>query len=73
MFKKKKKLNIWQKLYKKLEILRKKNNGLDFSEVIPVAELGLDESLVSKGSPDIWGNGVFVYSNILVSKILAHS
>jgi len=27
-----------------------KINGLDFSTVVPVVELGLDESLVTKGS-----------------------
>jgi len=43
--------SVWQKLYRKFEILWEKINGLDFSTVVPVAELGLDESLVIKGSP----------------------
>jgi len=43
--------NVWQKLYRKFEILWEKVNGLDFSTVVPVVELGLDESLVTKGSP----------------------
>jgi len=34
-----------------LRFYGKKINGLDFSTVVPVAELGLDESLVNKGSP----------------------
>jgi len=44
-------LSVWQKLYRKFEILWEKINGLDFSTVVPVAELGLDEYLVIKGSP----------------------
>jgi hypothetical protein len=43
--------SVRQKLYRKLEILWEKINGLDFSTVVPVVELGLDESLVTKGSP----------------------
>jgi len=43
--------SVWQKLYRKFEILWEKINGLDFSTVVPVAELGLDESLVIQGSP----------------------
>ena len=43
--------SVWQKLYRKFEILWEKINGLDFSTVVPVAELGLDEYLVIKGSP----------------------
>ena len=43
--------SVRQKLYRKLEILWEKINGLDFSTVIPVVDLGLDESLVLKGSP----------------------
>ena len=43
--------SVWQKLHRKVEILWEKINGLDFSTVVPVAELGLDEYLVSKGSP----------------------
>ena len=36
---------------RKYEILLERMNGLDFSTVIPVAELGFDEALVIKGSP----------------------
>ena len=43
--------SVWQKLHRKFEILWEKINGLDFSTVVPVAELGLDEYLVVKGSP----------------------
>ncbi len=43
--------SVWHKLYRKFEILWEKINGLDFSTVVPVVELGLDESLVIKGSP----------------------
>ncbi len=43
--------SVWQKLNRKLEILWERINGLDFSTVVPVVELGLDESLVGKGSP----------------------
>jgi hypothetical protein len=43
--------SILQKLGRKTEIFFERVNGLDFSIVIPVAELGLDESLVTKGSP----------------------
>jgi len=43
--------SAWHKLYRKFEILWEKINGLDFSTVVPDAELGLDESLVNKGSP----------------------
>jgi SAM-dependent methyltransferase len=42
--------NFLQKIYRKIEIIWEKLNGLDFSTVIPVLELGLDESLVGKGS-----------------------
>ena len=40
-----------QKIARKFEILLERVNGLDFSTVIPVAELGFDEALVTKGSP----------------------
>ena len=40
-----------QKIARKFEILLERMNGLDFSTVIPVAELGFDETLVIKGSP----------------------
>ena len=40
-----------QKIARKIEILLERMNGLDFSTVIPVGELGFDEALVSKGSP----------------------
>ena len=40
-----------QKIVRKYEILLERMNGLDFSAVIPVAELGFDEALVIKGSP----------------------
>lgn len=40
-----------QKIARKFEILLERMNGLDFSTVIPVAELGFDEALVIKGSP----------------------
>ena len=40
-----------QKIARKFEILLERMNGLDFSTVIPVAELGFDEALVKKGSP----------------------
>jgi len=43
--------SVWKKLYRKFEILWEKINGLDFSTVVPVTELGLDEYLVFKGSP----------------------
>jgi len=51
MFKNKITLSVWRKLYRRMEILWEKINRLDFSTVIPVADLGLDESLVGKGSP----------------------
>ena len=40
-----------QKITRKIEILLERMNGLDFSTVIPVAELGFDEALVTRGSP----------------------
>jgi len=40
-----------QKIYRKLVIAWERVNGIDFSTVIPVADLGLDHSLVLKGSP----------------------
>jgi len=43
--------SLLQKLSRKLEIFWERVNGLDFSTVIPVAELGFDELLVIKGSP----------------------
>ena len=43
--------SVWQKLYRKLEIVWERVRGVDFSSVIPVVELGLNESLSTKGSP----------------------
>ncbi len=47
----KRKPTFLQKTIRRIEIFYEKLNGLDFSSVIPVNELGLDESIVSKGSP----------------------
>ena len=47
----KKKPTIWQMLHHRIIIIREKIIGLDFTEVIPLNELGLDRNLVVQGSP----------------------
>jgi len=42
---------VLQKIYRRIEIFIEKLNGLDFSTVKSVSELGLDERLVVQGSP----------------------
>ena len=46
-----KKPNLIEKIIRKIEIVKEKINGLDFSTVIPTANLGLDPKLVSQCSP----------------------
>ena len=57
----KQKPTIKQMLHHRIRIISEKMNGLDFTEVIPLSELGLDRSLVVQGSPS---------GNIYLSQLL---
>ena len=48
---KKKKPNVFQRLYRRTEIFKERLQGLDFSKVTPSADLGFDDKLVSHCSP----------------------
>ena len=39
------------RLYRKLEVFAERSHGLDFSQVMPSADLGYDEALVMQCSP----------------------
>lgn len=47
----KRKPNLFQRLNRKIEILKERLKGLDFSKVTPSADLGYDEKLVVQCSP----------------------